>query len=90
MSRCPLLNKECIVEKCAWWMNVTVKDLKTQELYVEGRCVVTALGSIGIELCKNTGGVQAAVESNRNETIKRQDAFLDVIGQRLLGAVKRE
>jgi len=75
---CPLLNKECIESKCAWWTTVQMKNIQTQEPYVENHCVVNTIGPMLIELIKNTGGVQKAIESGRNETVSRQDAFLQL------------
>lgn len=37
-----------------------------------------------IELIKNTGGVQAAIETQRNENTARQDKFLETVKERML------
>lgn len=79
--KCPLLNKECIKEKCEWWTSVSMKNIQTQEHYQENKCVVHTIGPMLIELIKNTNGVQAAVESSRNETVIRQDAFLSLMNR---------
>jgi hypothetical protein len=82
--KCPLLNKDCIEAKCAWWTTVTLKNIHTQELYSESKCVVNTIGPMLVDLIKNTGGVQAAVESSRNESVLRQDAFLKLVEGRTL------
>ncbi len=79
--KCPLLNKECIKDKCAWWTSVMMKNLQTQEPYQESKCAINAIAPMLIEVIKNTSGVQAAVESSRNETVVRQDAFLALMNR---------
>ena len=83
--KCPLLNKDCIESKCAWWTIAQMKNIHTQELYQESKCAINAIGPMLVEMIKNTGGVQAAVESSRNETTSRQDAFLQLAQRKMLG-----
>ena len=64
--RCPLLNKECITAKCAWWAKYTIREPATQEVTVEEHCIVEQIPSMLIELCRNTAGEQKVKEEVRN------------------------
>ena len=79
MAFCPLLKKECIKDKCEWWNKTTMKNTQTQQLYIEEKCAVNVIAPMLVEVIKNTASTQAAVESSRNETVKRQDEFLNII-----------
>lgn len=61
-----------------------MKNIKTQEMYLESKCIVNTIGPMLIELIKNTGGVQAAIETQRNENTARQDKFLETVKERML------
>lgn len=50
--------------------------------HVEHDCVVVRLPKLLLEVIGKTNGVAAAVESSRNETVKRQDQFLNMVHQR--------
>lgn len=78
-KKCPLLNKPCIEDKCAWWVEMVAKNKATGELQPYHDCAITKLTVLGLELLQKTTGVQKATESFRNETVKRQDAFLGMI-----------
>lgn len=82
--KCPLIGKNCIESKCAWWTTSTLRNIQTQEIYTESKCIVHVIPPMLVELIKNTGGVQTAIESSRNETIARQDQFLNLAAGRLL------
>lgn len=75
MSICPMIQKQCIEKECTWWAQFWMKDEK-QKPYLDEACVVTRLPTLMIELLGKTNQVAAAVESSRNETVKRQDAAL--------------
>jgi hypothetical protein len=60
--------KPCLGQECAWW--IEMKDSSMSN------CSIPHLVLVNIELLQRTVGVQQAVESSRNETIKRQDAAI--------------
>lgn len=74
--KCPLLSKECIQAKCAWWMEFAMKRKDPPEMTVEKSCAIPRLPVLLIELIKNTNSVGAAVESRGNTMIHRQEMFL--------------
>lgn len=61
----------CLGQDCAWWMEMTNSAMSN--------CSIPHLVLINIEMLQRSVGIQQAVESSRNETVKRQDAFLEVI-----------
>jgi hypothetical protein len=72
MNFCPLIKKKCIKEKCAWWTEVTLRDIATQKLSLEYNCAVVWLPQIMGEQNRNTIGVAAAVEARGNDIVKEQ------------------
>lgn len=78
---CPL-GSECEkvvgdhVERCAWYTAVEGKNPQDQTDIKESRCAMSWIPILLIEGTSRTVNVAAAVESLRNETVKRQDAAL--------------
>lgn len=64
---CPIIGKACLREGCEFWVSIQMVKLETQEHYFEHKCVVNAIAPMLIELVKKTGGVQAAIEDQRNK-----------------------
>lgn len=56
-----------------------MKDTKTQEVFVKEDCIVNFIPTMLLDIIKNTNGTTAAVESHRNEDVKRQDHFLGLL-----------
>lgn len=79
LKRCPLLNKECIAEKCMWWVEILMKNTQTQETYMDKNCAISRLPMMFVELLKNTNGVQRAVESHRNADIRLKSNLLQMV-----------
>lgn len=77
--KCPLLNKDCIRDKCAWWVQMFAKDLKTQEMKDASNCVIVKSMELQLETLHRTVGVQQAIESTRNENVERQDQILKMV-----------
>lgn len=72
---CPLLKKECIEHQCAWYMHIIGTDPQTGAQKDEWSCAVQLLPYMMVEVASKTRGVQASVESMRNEVVQRQDAL---------------
>ena len=64
--RCPLLNKDCIEAKCAWWGEFLMEGKAGEGQTVEHDCVVPRIAPILIQIIKNTGQTHAATEQVRN------------------------
>lgn len=79
VKKCPLLKKDCIEDKCAWFLTSVKQtpppDCKPMQFNV---CSLVMIPDMLIDLIKNTAGTQAAVEDSRNETIVRQDLTNDL------------
>ena len=80
MPGCPL-NKmmPCVGKDCAWWIEMMVKETKTGEIQDASACAIVKTPILLLEQLRMTNGVQAAVESSRNENLKRQDALLGLL-----------
>lgn len=88
MKLCPLLNKSCIQGECMWWTEMIIKNVQTGEMATDSNCAVSKLPGLMVEQLRHTNGVQAAVESSRNESLVRQDALLNIVShsRRAIGA----
>ena len=72
---CPLLKKPCIEHDCMWYCHVVGRHPQTGGDLDTWDCSIRWLPVMLTEGARMTKGVQAAVESFRNETIERQDAL---------------
>lgn len=70
-----------------WWVEMIVKNIKTGEMANENNCAICKLPGLMVEQLRTTNGVQAAVESHRNENVGRQDALLTMLHH---GSQRRE
>lgn len=86
MKMCPLLKKDCIENKCMWWVEMIAKNVKTGEMETANNCAISKIPTLLVEELQNTRGIQASVESSRNETVARQEVLLHMID----GAQRRE
>ena len=70
---CPLLGKTCIGLQCAWFTKVMGHHPQTGKEVEEWACAVAWLPMLAIENSQHTRMSGAAVESFRNEMVKRMD-----------------
>ncbi len=68
---CPLIGEECMKLKCEWFTQMRGKNPQTGEDVDEWGCAVTWLPMLLIENSQQQRQTGAAVESFRNETVKR-------------------
>lgn len=68
---CPLLNKPCIEGECAWWVTVRGYNPNTGKDVDQQQCTIVTLPLLLIENSAQQRGTGAAVESMRNEVIKK-------------------
>lgn len=76
---CPLIKKECVGNKCAWYTQVRGVNPNTGHPVDEWQCVVNVLPILLMENSRNSLGTQAAVESFRNESVKQSGALSQVL-----------
>lgn len=81
---CPLLRKPCIEHGCKFWTHITGMHPQSGAKIDSFDCSIAWLPVLLVEATRTTGGVQASVESMRNEVIKRQDTLNTAValGQR--------
>ncbi len=75
---CPLLKKKCMELDCAWFVEVKGQDPSDKDKIIsDWGCAVMWQVTGLLAVAKHTGqgltGVQAAVESMRNETVTTRD-----------------
>ncbi len=76
---CPLIKKECIGSKCSWFTHVRGQNPQTGQDVDEHMCAVAWLPMLLIENSKQQRSTSSAVESFRNESIKRSDIMNTLI-----------
>jgi len=83
-SYCPLIKKNCIEHKCAWYMHVRGMNPNTGEDVDHWGCSVTWLPMLTIENSQQQRHTSAAVESFRNEVVKANEQNRDLYIQGLI------
>ena len=68
---CPLIGEECMKLKCEWFTEIRGTNPQTGKEVDEWGCAVTWLPMLLIENSQQQRQTGAAVESFRNETVKR-------------------
>ena len=76
---CPLIKKECVGLKCAWFMKVEGYDINTGKRVDEWNCAMSLLPMLLIENSGQQRQTGAAVESFRNEMVKANETNLQVL-----------
>lgn len=72
---CPLIKKDCIENKCAWYTQVRGVNPNTGEPVDEWQCSINLIPILLIENSQQQRSTSAAVESFRNETVKQGDTL---------------
>ncbi len=72
-THCPLLDRECLQFKCAFWTQLRGKNPQSGAEIDEWACAVAWLPILLIENAKEVRQGAAATESFRNEVVKRVD-----------------
>ena len=68
---CPLIGKDCICLECSWFTEVRGTHPQTGEQIDEWGCAVTWMPVLLIDNTQQQRQTGAAVESFRNETVKK-------------------
>jgi len=77
--RCPFLNKPCIEQECMMWTHVTMTNPQSGATEDKWTCALAMTPIMVLEGARQTRGVQASVESMRNEVTQRQDQFNQLV-----------
>lgn len=72
---CPLIKKDCIGLKCAWFTQLRGMNPNTGEELDEWGCAVTWMPILAVEIAQKSNQTGAAVESFRNEVVKENQQF---------------
>lgn len=89
VGECPLGGKcakvidEDTIEHCPWHVEVDMVNHVTTESESQWRCAMAWMPILLIENASTNRGQTAALESFRNETVKRQDVFNALASQSL-------
>jgi len=82
---CPLIKKDCVKEKCAWFMRVRGTNPNTGEPIDESGCAVVWMPYMAMDITQKTNQAGAAVESFRNEVANanrtNQQLFVNALNQ---------
>lgn len=70
---CPLIKKDCIENKCAWYMHVRGMNPNTGEDVDHWGCAVSWMPMLTIENSQQQRSTGAAVESFRNEVVRANE-----------------
>lgn len=76
---CPLIKKECVGLKCAWFTKVEGYNINTGKQVEEWNCAITFIPMLLIENSGMSRQTGAAVESFRNEMVKSNEASKEVL-----------
>lgn len=79
--------KDDKIHRCAWYTEMQGMDASGEQ-HDESRCAIAWMPILQTEMSGTNRGQTAAIESLRNETIKRQDAFLNLSNPHLLNPGK--
>lgn len=82
---CPLLKKDCIGLQCSWLTKMRGMNPNTGEEVDEYACAIAWLPMLLVENSQQQRHTGAAVESFRNEMVKGNEAFGQLIMRKMIG-----
>jgi hypothetical protein len=87
---CPLIKKDCVGLKCAWYTQMRGTNPNTGEPVDEWGCAVAWMPFMAVEIAQKSNQTGAAVESFRNEVIKgnkqNQQLYIQALQQGIVPA----
>jgi hypothetical protein len=85
---CPLIKKDCIQTKCAWFTQLRGNNPNTGKEVDEWGCAIAWMPVLMIENSQQQRQTGAAVESFRNEMVQANAQTTEILSnqQRLLGS----
>ena len=84
---CPLIKKDCVEHKCAWYTHITGQDPNTGNPVDHWSCAVQWMPMLMIENSQQQRSTSSAVESFRNEMTRAHETnqnMLDAVGNMYL------
>lgn len=85
---CPLIKKDCIGLKCAWYTQMRGTNPNSGEPVDEWGCAVAWMPFMAVEIAQKSNQTGAAVESFRNEVVKgnreNQQLYISALQQGVL------
>lgn len=78
-NHCPLLGKKCIEHKCAWFTQIRGQNPNTGQEVDEWQCVANILPILLLENSSQQRQTGAAIESMRNEMVRRDTATVSLL-----------
>ena len=76
---CPLIKKDCVELKCAWFTRIQGYDMNTGAQVDEYQCAVTLMPMLLVENSGQQRQTGAAVESFRNEMVRANEQSQKVL-----------
>jgi hypothetical protein len=76
---CPLIRKNCVEHKCAFYTHVMGHNPNTGQQVDEWACSIQFLPMLLIENSQQQRGTGAAVESFRNEMVKANQSNINIL-----------
>ena len=73
---CEKVGDDGKLERCAWYVQLRGKSPQGETTMDEWRCALAWQPILSVEMSMTNRGQTAALESFRNETVRRQDAAL--------------
>jgi len=67
---CPLIKKDCVEMKCAWFTRIQGYDMNTGNQVDEWQCAISLMPMLLVENSGQQRQTGAAVESFRNEMVR--------------------
>lgn len=74
-KKCPLFKAPCIEHECEWFAHIEGRHPQTGATMDHWACAIPWIPIMIVDGTRQMRGVQAAVESFRNESMERQDAL---------------
>lgn len=90
---CPLIRKDCVEHKCAWYTHIAGVDPNTGQPVDHFQCAIQWLPMLMIENSQQQRSTSSAVESFRNEMTKAHETnqnMLDAVGNMYLDMVEQQ
>jgi len=78
---CPLIKKDCIQNKCAWFIQLRGHDPNTGKEIDEWGCSIAWMPILMIENSQQQRQTGAAVESFRNEMVQANATTTELLSQ---------
>jgi hypothetical protein len=87
---CPLIKKDCIGLKCAWFTQMRGTNPNTGDPVDEWGCAITWMPFMAVEIAQKSNQTGAAVESFRNEVVtanqQNQQLYMNALHQGVIPA----